>query len=108
MRLYLKSTFSKEIVESARIDGAGEFRIFNQIILPLLKPAIGTQAIFVFTTTWNDVMVPGIILIRAEKRTLPVINGSSPQLLNFLPPLILFAFLQRYIVEGITLGSVKN
>ena len=108
MRLYLKSTFSKEIVESARIDGAGDFRIFNQIILPLLKPAIGTQAIFVFSTTWNDVFVPSIILIRAEKRTLPAINGSAPQLLYFLPPLLIFLFLQRYIVEGITLGSVKN
>ena len=107
MRLYLKSTFSKEIVESARIDGAGEFRIFNQIILPLLKPAIATQAIFCFVTSWFNYLVPSIILINAQKKTLPI-TDSSNLLLYLFPPIIVYAFLSKYIVEGIALGSVKN
>ncbi|MCR4556733.1 MAG: carbohydrate ABC transporter permease [Saccharofermentans sp.] len=107
MRLYLKATFSKEIVESARIDGAGEFRIFNQIILPLLKPAIATQAIFCFVTSWYNYLVPAIILIAPKKKTIAVADSSN-LLLYLLPPVLVYAFLSKYIVEGIALGSVKN
>lgn len=107
MRLYLKSTFSKELVESARIDGAGEFRIFNQIILPLLKPAIATQAIFCFVTSWFNYMVPAIILIDNKKQTL-AIAGSNNLLLFLLPPILVYAFLSKHIVEGIALGGVKK
>ena len=110
IRMYLKATFSKEIVESARLDGAGEFRIFNQIMLPLMKPAIATQAIFCFVASWTDEWVPRIILIDNTKniKTLPLmgsIQGSG--LLMLLPPIILYALLSKHIVEGIALGSVK-
>ena len=110
IRMYLKATFSKEIVESARLDGAGEFRIFNQIMLPLMKPAIATQAIFCFVASWTDEWVPRIILIDNSKniKTLPLmgsIQGSG--LLMLLPPIILYALLSKHIVEGIALGSVK-
>ena len=71
IRMYLKATFSRDIVESARLDGAGEFRIFNQIMLPLMKPAIATQTIFCFVASWSDEWVPRIILIDAQKMTLP-------------------------------------
>ena len=109
MRLYLKATFSKALVESARLDGAGEFRIFNQIILPLLKPAIATQAIFCFVTSWHNTLIPSIILIEESKRTLPVSNNTlGTELLLFLPPILVYAFLSKHIVEGIALGGVKT
>lgn len=109
MRMYLKATFSKEIVESARIDGAGEFRIFNQIIFPIMKPAIATQTIFCFVSSWSNTWVPRIVLIEQPKRTLPIMSSAAPgaELLMALPPILLYAFLSKHIVEGISLGSVK-
>lgn len=108
MRLYLESAFSMEMIYSARIDGAGEFRIFNQIILPLMKPAIATQTIFCFVASWSNEWVPRIILIEGESRTLPIMGSyQGSQLLMAIPPLILYLFLSKYIVEGIALGSVK-
>ncbi|MDY6339457.1 MAG: carbohydrate ABC transporter permease [Saccharofermentans sp.] len=108
IRMYLKATFSRDIVESARLDGAGEFRIFNQIMLPLMKPAIATQTIFCFVASWSDEWVPRIILIDAQKKTLPLSIGlGAGPLLMCLPPLILYIFLSKHIVEGIALGSVK-
>lgn len=107
MRLYLKATFSRAMVESARLDGAGEFRIFNQIILPLLKPAIATQAIFCFVTSWHNDFVPRIILIDGAKKTLPLVSGGNSLLLSFLPPILVYAFLSKHIVEGVALGGEK-
>ena len=116
MRMYLQSTFSMEIVESARLDGAGEYRIFNQIILPILKPAIATQAIFAFVTSWSNEFVPTIILIDSSKKTLPIafslFTGDAGMLpvqsiLSVVPPILVYAFLSKHIVEGISLGSVK-
>ncbi len=110
MRMYLQATFSMEIVESARLDGAGEFRIFNQIILPMLKPAIATQAVFAFVTNWTNSYLPRIILIEASSRTLPIIGGVTLwySYASFLPPIIVYAFCSKHIVEGVALGSVKN
>lgn len=110
IRMYLKATFSKEIVESARLDGAGEFRIFNQIMLPLMKPAIATQTIFCFVASWTDEWVPRIILIDNSKniKTLPLMGSiQGAGLLMLIPPVILYAVLSKHIVEGIALGSVK-
>ena len=110
MRMYLKATFSKEIVESARIDGAGEFRIFNQIIFPIMKPAIATQTIFCFVASWSNIWVPRIVLIEDKKKLLPLMNYAPPgaELLMCIPPILLYAFLSKHIVEGIQLGSVKT
>ena len=108
MRMYLKATFSKELVESARLDGAGEFRIFNQIIFPIMKPAIATQTIFTFVASWSNVWIPRIVLIEGKKRLLPIMGGPpGAELLICLPPILLYAFLSKHIVEGISLGSVK-
>ncbi len=109
VRMYLKATFSKEIVESARIDGAGEFRIFNQIALPLLKPAIATQAIFCFVASWSETWVPRILLIDNAKKTLPIMGSyaGGGSLLLALPPILIYLFLSKHIVEGIALGGVK-
>ncbi|MBR3277994.1 MAG: carbohydrate ABC transporter permease [Lachnospiraceae bacterium] len=110
MRMYLKATFSRDIIESARLDGAGEFRIFNQIALPMLKPAVATQTIFCFVASWSNTWVPRILLIDDAKRTLPISSGFAPgdQLLMAIPPILIYAFCQKHIVEGIALGSVKN
>jgi len=114
MRMYLQSTFSKEIVESARLEGASEFRIFNSIILPIMKPAIATQTIFCFVSTWTTTLVPSIILIDSKSKTLPILSETTygftahgAELLLCIPPIILYAFLSKHIVEGMTLGSVK-
>ncbi len=122
MRQYLQSSLSMEIVQSARIDGAGEFRIFNQIVVPLMKPAIATQAIFAYVGSWNNLFMPLILLTDKEKRTLPVMvslltNDSYRTefgavyvglFITVLPLIIVYAFLSRYIVEGVALGGVKS
>lgn len=117
MKMYLESSFSNEIVQSARIEGAGEFRIFNQIVLPIMKPAIATQAIFTFATSWSDTFLPSLTLVATEKKTLPLMfspvyfldpNDFIVALALSLPPILVFAFLSKHIIEGITLGSVKN
>ena len=122
MRQYLQASLSMEIVQSARIDGAGEFRIFNQIVIPLMKPAIATQAIFAYVGSWNKLFTPMILLTDKNKKTLPVmvalLNGDIYKkeygaiylglLITVLPLIVVYAFLSRYIVEGVALGGVKS
>ena len=72
MRQYLIGTLSLDIVNSGRIDGAGEFHIFNRIILPIMKPAIATQAIFAFVASWNNYFMPSILLTNKSKYTMPI------------------------------------
>ncbi|MBO4425832.1 MAG: carbohydrate ABC transporter permease [Clostridiales bacterium] len=111
MKMYLQATFSKELVESARIDGAGEFRIFNQLILPMLKPAVATQLIFCFSQSWYDTYLPSILLIKDEFRTYAVaynIYIIKPIVITVAPPIIVYLFCARHIVEGVALGSVKQ
>lgn len=107
MKLYLQATFSMEIVESGRIAGASEFRIFNQLVLPMLKPAIATQTIFLFVANWYDMYVPHIILISEDSVTLPLV-GSSNSLIRIAFPIAVFCICSRFIVEGVALGSVKK
>ena len=111
-----------EIVQSARIDGAGEFRIFNQIVIPLMKPAIATQAIFAYVGSWNNLFMPLILLTDKNKKTLPVmislLNGDIYRteygaiylglFVTVLPLIVVYAFLSKYIVEGVALGGVKS
>jgi multiple sugar transport system permease protein len=110
-----------ELIEAARIDGAGELRIFVQIVLPLLKPIMVTLAIFSFLTAWNDFMWPLIVLTGQEHYTLPLGLASlarehaqdselmmAGSVVTVLPVLLLFLALQRYYLEGLLLGSVKG
>jgi multiple sugar transport system permease protein len=110
-----------ELLEAARIDGAGEWRIFVQIVLPLLKPIIVTLAIFSFLATWNDFMWPLIVLTGQEHYTLPIGLASlarehaqdselmmAGSVVTVLPVLLLFLSLQRYYLQGLLLGSVKG
>lgn len=115
MRLYLESAFSMEIVYQARIDGAGEFRIFNKIVLPIMKPAIATMAIFALAHNWNDYSLPLVLITEETKKTLPQIlafnyalgETTIPMVFSTVPLIIAYLFLAKYIVEGVQLGSVK-
>ncbi len=110
-----------ELLEAARIEGAGEWRIFWQIVLPLLKPIIVTLAIFSFLAAWNDFMWPLIVLTGQEHYTLPIglaalarEHAQDSELMmagavvTVLPVLLLFLSLQRYYLQGLLLGSVKG
>jgi multiple sugar transport system permease protein len=115
MRLYLEAAFSMELVYSARIDGAGEFKIFNKIVLPIMKPAIATQAIFAVVSSWTDMFLPMVILTEPEKQTLPIAmvlnlamgEGTIPVFVSEIPIIVIYLLLARHIVEGVQLGSVK-
>ncbi len=109
------------LLEAARIDGATEFGIFWKVVLPLMKPILGTLAIFTFMAVWNDFMWPLIVLTDDALYTLPValanLLGEHDQdielmmagaVMTVLPVLILFFALQRYYIEGIMIGSVKG
>ncbi|KRF01210.1 sugar ABC transporter permease [Frateuria sp. Soil773] len=110
-----------ELLEAARIDGAGEGRIFVQIVLPLLKPIMVTLAIFTFLAAWNDFLWPLIVLTGQEHYTLPIGLASlarehwqdselmmAGSVVTVVPVLALFLALQRYYLEGLLLGSVKG
>ena len=109
-----------DILEAARIDGAGEWRIFRSIVLPLLKPIVVTLAVLVFLGSWNDFMWPLIVLTDRELQTLPVaLAGLSREhvqdtelmmagsVLTVLPVLLLFLVLQRHYMSGLVAGAVK-
>ena len=110
-----------ELLEAARIDGAGEWRIFVRIVLPLLKPIMVTLAIFTFLTAWNDFMWPLIVLTGQDHYTLPIGLASlarehaqdtelmmAGSVVTVLPVLALFLLLQRYYLDGLMAGSVKG
>jgi len=122
MKQYLESILSFELIEASRIDGAGEFLIFNQIILPVIKPAIATQAIFCFVGSWNNFMTPFVLLSSTEKYTLPMLvqmlRGDIYRTeyggiylgiaVSLVPIIIFYAFMSRYIISGLTMGGVKE
>lgn len=122
MRQYLLPALSMEIVHSARIDGAKEFFIFNNIVLPIMKPAIATQAIFSFVGNWNNLFTPLVLLTQPKKYTMPImvtlLRGDIYKTelgsiylgltLTVLPLIIVYLALSRYIIAGVALGSVKG
>ena len=110
-----------ELLEAARIDGAGELRIFTTVVVPLLKPIVATLAVFSFLGAWNDFMWPLIVLTDDALHTLPVaLAGLSREhvqdnelmmagsVITVLPVLLLFLVLQRQYMEGLLAGSVKG
>lgn len=123
MKQYMESTLPLELLEAARIDGAGEFRTFNQIALPLMKPAIAVQAIFSFVGSWNNYFTPALILTDDNKKTLPILIATlrSADYLKFdmgqvymmitfsiLPVIIVYLILSKNIVSGLAVGAVKG
>jgi len=120
VRQYARS-IPDELLEAARIDGAGEFRIFFQIVLPALKPILVTLAIFSFLGAWNDFMWPLIVLSDQDLQTLPVALASlsrehvqdnelmmAGSVVTIVPVLLLFLVLQRHYIQGLLMGSVKG
>ena len=122
MRQYLKPTLPMSIVESARIDGAREWGIFNRIVLPIMKPAIATQAIFSLVSSWNNLFTPMVLLTDSNKYTMPImvslLRGDHYKTeygsvylgltLTVLPLIVVYLLLSKYIIAGITLGGVKG
>ena len=114
-------TLPEEMAESARLEGAGEFRIFRQLVLPLAKPALATCALFQFLATWNDFMGPLIYINDPKKYTLAyglqqfmsAYGGQWAQLMAAsivftVPIVILFFFAQRTFIQGIATTGGKN
>ena len=122
MKQYMATGLSLEIIEAARIDGSGEFSTFNKIALPLMKPAMATQAIFAFITSWNNLYTPSMMLTDTAKKTLPmfIMALRSEQFrqdygviylglfLTVLPIFIVYFTLSKYIIAGVALGGVKE
>lgn len=110
-----------ELIESAKIDGCGELRIFLQIIVPLSKPVIVSLVVFTFITSWNDFIWPLVMVTKDEMKTLTlglsmlqnnyvsnyglVMAGAT---VAFIFPFILYCILQRKFVEGIALSGIKG
>ncbi len=110
-----------DLLDAARIDGAGELRIYWSVVLPTIRPILATLAIWTFLATWNDFMWPLIVLSDESRFTLPValanLSGEhvadtelmmAGSVLTVLPVMLVFLFLQRFYVAGITAGSVKG
>ena len=123
MKQYMESVLPMEIVEAARVDGSNEFRTFNTIILPMMKPAMAVQLIFSFVQSWNNYFLPSLLLTKAEMKTVPIMIAQLRSadyskfdmgkvymfiLLAILPVLIVYIFLSKSIIKGVTAGSVKG
>ena len=123
MHQYLQATLPLEMVEAARIDGSNEFRIFNEIVLPIMKPAMAVQAIFSFIGSWNNYFMPSLLLNKPQVKTVPVMIATLRSadyskfdmgkvymlmLMAILPVMIIYVILSKSIIKGVTSGSVKG
>ena len=123
MKQYMESVLPMEIVEAARVDGSNEFRTFNTIILPMMKPAMAVQLIFSFVQSWNNYFLPSLLLTKAEMKTVPIMIAQLRSadyskfdmgkvymfiLLAILPVLVVYIILSKSIIKGVTAGSVKG
>lgn len=123
MYSYLQSSLPLSLVEAARIDGSGEFKTFNCIVLPIMKPAIAVQAIFTFVGSWNNYFVPALIIQSKNKMTVPILIATlrGADYMNFdmgkiymmitvaiVPIIAIYLLLSKYIIAGVTLGGVKE
>lgn len=123
MKQYMESVLPLDIIAAARVDGSGEFRTFNTIVLPLLKPAIAVQMIFSFVSSWNNYFIPALLLDKAEMKTVPIMIAQLRSadyskfdmgkvymfiLLAILPVMLVYIILSKSIIKGVTAGSVKG
>ena len=123
IKQYMESNLPMEIVDAARVDGCGEFKTFNFIILPMLKPALAVQLIFSFVQSWNNYFLPSLLLTKAEMKTVPIMIAQLRSadyskfdmgkvymfiLLAILPVLVVYIILSKSIIKGVTAGSVKG
>lgn len=122
MRQFMLASLPLELVEASRIDGASEFYTFNKIVLPIMKPAMATQAIFTFVSSWNSLFLPLVLLTDSDKYTMPImvslLRGDIYRTeygavylglaLTVLPLFVAYFVLSKYIIEGVALGGVKG
>ena len=121
MTQYIGSSIPDTIIESARIDGASELRIFATIVLPIIKPAIITLGLLIFLWSWNNFIIPLVFVSDPKQYTLPLfvstLGGSyridyAAKLLNLtiatIPVLIFFSIFSKYLIKGMTVGAVKE
>jgi raffinose/stachyose/melibiose transport system permease protein len=114
------STFPREILEAARMDGASRLRILWRIVVPISRPTLGILFVLFFIWTWNEFFLPMIFLISNENQTVPVAVGvlfgqhmidatttSASALLGIIPAIVFFLIFQRTLTRGITVGAVK-
>jgi multiple sugar transport system permease protein len=120
MRQFVATSIPKDLIEAARMDGCGELAIYWRIVLPLLKPALGTLGLITFIASWNNFIGPLIVMRSPEMYTLPLALRSlqSPvdtewgalmagSAIATLPLLVLFAISSRQLISGLTTGAVK-
>jgi multiple sugar transport system permease protein len=121
MRQYIISAIPKELVDAARIDGCSEFQIYWRIVLPLIRPALGTLGLITFIGSWNRFADVNVIMRTQETKTIPVVlrtlQGATDvewgaimagTALMVAPLLLVFAIAARQLMEGLTSGAVKN
>ena len=114
-------TIPNEILETARVDGAGELKTFFSVVFPMIKPGIGALAIFTFVNTWNDYFLQLVMLTSEEKWTLPlaIANMQGEMSSDFglimagaalasIPIIVVFIAFQKYFTQGIAMGAVKG
>ena len=110
-----------DLLDSARLDGADEWRVFRSVVLPTLAPVMATLAVFVFMSSWNDFLWPLVIMSDERHYTLPVALASlvgehvqdtelmmAGAVVTVLPVLLVFILLQRWYIRGVMAGSVKG
>ncbi len=120
-RYYIQAAVSDSVLESARMDGCSEFRIFNSIVIPMIIPSLATMSIFTFIGSWNSYLLPLFILNTQEKYTMPLMAALAKGVyqndygavyaaiaMSMLPVMIVFSFCSKYIIGGLTAGAVKE
>jgi multiple sugar transport system permease protein len=121
MRQYISTAIPRDLIDAARMDGCGEFRIFWSVVLPLVGPALGTLGLITFISAWNNFMGPLVVMRSVENFTIPLALRSmqSPNntewgalmagsAIAMLPLLVAFAFSARRLVAGLTSGAVRG
>lgn len=123
LKQYVQSVLPKTVIEASRIDGASELRTFHKIGIPIMMPGIATISITTFIGSWNNYLVPLVLLLSPDKFTLPVMMASMKAskdissnmgatyltvAVSVLPIMIAFMFFSKHIISSISAGSVKE
>ncbi|MCH4057970.1 MAG: carbohydrate ABC transporter permease [Lactobacillaceae bacterium] len=119
---YMETIYQPDYADAARLEGAGELKIFHKIMLPIMKPGLATMGIFAFVASWNNFLMPLILINDQAKYTLPMLvqlltaNIYHTEFgamylgigLTVIPLIIIYLFLSRYIIGGVTAGGIKE
>lgn len=121
MKQIADSSVPTEIIESGRVDGYGELKIFHRLAIPMMVPGLATLGIFTFIGKWNDFLTPMIILFDNDKQTLPVMIASVKSAftsdfgaqyvgitISVIPIVIFFSIMSKRIISGVAAGAVKG